>query len=110
MDTIPIEIHLLICSRFQQIDMLKYRLVSRYFNSIFIEWTNVNTISLSRNITDIILSLLQIIDYCDELNLSHCIKITDEGLQYLTNCSNLNLSYCNKITDEGLQYLTNCRL
>ena len=42
--------------------------------------------------------------------MTHCDKITDEGLKYLGACSKLDLSSCTRITDEGLKYLGTCRI
>ena len=43
-----------------------------------------------------------------DLDLSGCLKITDEGLKHLKNVTQiLYLDQCEIITDKGLKYLKN---
>ncbi|QTF49691.1 putative F-box/LRR-repeat protein [Acanthamoeba polyphaga mimivirus] len=123
METLPIELGLLI-SRYTGInEITKYRTCSKnskkYVEDV-LTWfdvkcnnkvfgglnmfANVRKLDLQecRCITNESLSALTNIE---TINLRSCYRITDNGLEYLSNIKEINLSGCYEITDSGLRNL-----
>ena len=94
---IPKELNNIISWYLPQEDILRYRLVCRYFQSIFSEYVKTKEIKLNRSITDDVLN--ELMDKYDFKisNLSHCINIRD--VSSLGNVHTLNLTRCINITD-----------
>ena len=49
--------------------------------------------------------------HLNSLDLAHCGKVTDAGLQHVARCAqlaSLNLFCCRKVTAAGLQHLARC--
>ena len=93
---LPKELNNIIACFLSQKDMLPYRLVCRYFQSIFLEYVKTKEIKLNRNITDDILNELMDKYNFKMLNLTLCKNITDVSI--LGNVHTLNLRNCD-ITD-----------
>ena len=90
-------------------DLLRYlKFFNKSFGRIIDKYGKLFTIDLARsNINDTDLCHLKGVggSLFHTINLSHCHRITNTGLEHLRGVHTINLYKCTKITDAGLAHL-----